>query len=155
MGGPIRWSVSVDEETDARGKRLHSRIFSIIRKNRSLLVQLVFEWAEFSGFTPETVTAMMMRRQGITSAIAEQPVTSFNNSSQQFPSVEEASPAGRLKPLTRTSQPPARGVRQRAIHGVSRRTVTSLGSVASVEAVAYKSPFLSKLRSIHFSRSAA
>ena len=149
MAEPIRWSVSVDEETDARRKRLHARLFSIIRKNKSMLVQLVFEWAEFSGFTAETVVPMMMRRQGITSAIAEQPVTTFNNSSQQFPSaVEESpSPAGRLKPLTRTSQPPARGVRQRAIHGISGRMATAK--------VPYGTSFLYRFNSTRFMRGAA
>ena len=60
----------------------------------------------------------------------------------QFPSaVEDASsPAGRLKPLTRTSQPPARGARQRVVNGVSRR------SYAEVQWASLCPPFVGKVR---------
>ena len=65
----------------------------------------------------------------------------------EFPSAVEASPTGRPKPLTRT-QPPGKGVRQRAVNGVSRRSVLA----ESVGLVAYNLLSFQQLQRNKFNR---
>ena len=143
MGEPIRWSVSVDRETDAIADILQRTFSDFVGENRSGLVKFVFK--RFHRMA-SNVAAQINVEQGINQANSSEEITTFNN---DFPnSVEVAEQLGRPKPLTRT-QPPGRGARQRAINGVSRRSV--LGE--SVVRLARYTSFLS--HSTRFSRRVA
>lgn len=119
MGEPIRWSVSVDKETDAIAEILQRAFAEYVGTNRSRLVCFLFKrFHRMAG----NVAAQLEAEQGINQAISSEEIINFNNSSQQFP--VHAAPEGRAKPLTRissASQQRTPGARRREVSGVSQR----------------------------------
>jgi hypothetical protein len=113
VGEPIRWSVSVDKETDAIAEILQRTYAEYVGSNRSRLVQFLFKrFHRMAGNLP----AALEHEQGINQAILSQEITTLNNLSQEFPVPQ----AGQRKPPVRASRVPSD--RRREINGVSRRS---------------------------------
>jgi hypothetical protein len=102
VGEPIRWSVSVDKETDAIAEILQRTYAEYVGSNRSRLVQFLFKrFHRMAGNLP----AALEHEQGINQAILSQEITTLNNLSQEFPVPQ----AGQRKPPVRASRVPLIG----------------------------------------------
>ena len=127
MGEPIRWSVSVDKETDAIAEILQLRYSAIVGDKRSRLIQFIFKSWHRLNMTAANVTAALEQSQGINQEILSEEITTFNNSSQnEFPasSIAPRNLAG-PKPPVRAINPTTPGrSRGRHVSGVSRRVAT-------------------------------
>lgn len=133
MSQPIRWSISVDKETDAIAEILQRTYAEYVGSNRSRLVQFLFKrFHRMAG----NVAVTLEQQQGINQAILSEEITTLNNLSQ----VSAAFPGEQKKPPVRAHGVPSG--RGRAIHGVNRRSY--LGEVHRLAWVC--PPFLGKVR---------
>ena len=121
MSQPIRWSVSVDEETVRLEKRWREK-FSPMTKSRSSVVVLLFKlWDEVA--TDPKVIPLLAALQGL----------KVNKSEYELPA-PTLSVEGRAKPPVRSTF--GEGTHRGRVSGVSRRSC-----LASVVAVAYGTSF--------------
>ena len=122
MSQPIRWVLSVDEETVQIVDRWQEKLSPFADGNRSLLVRLLIKlWDKAA--TDATLAPMLAGLQGI----------KFNNSSYSelpAPTLSE----GRTKPPVRSTF--GEGTRRGRVSNVSRRS-----RLVSVVAVAYGTSF--------------
>ena len=123
MSQPIRWSVSVDKETDAIAEILQQWYSDSVGAQRSRLVQFIIKRWYRLGMAGK-LPAALLPEQGINQAISSEEITTFNNSSQnEFPAATPHMPlTGRAKPPVRTRS--VQSARRGEVSGVSRRVAT-------------------------------